>query len=224
MAPPLAPHRPTLLPPPWPRAGAAAAACAGEEGGISSRPLLAARLPLPPPRVQAVVHATARRPLAPSPARARPLARGRAPAAGRAGCRTGLLVQLRRGSAPTPGLRAAAPPPYLASELLLLPRAGIPYLAARAGCAPPRPSRRPSSSSPATPPLSRRALLPSSPALRPCPCCSARAGELWLKKNLTSGARTSLSGGSEVAIVFSSLQNIRTHIRPDSGPKHVEDV
>ena len=222
MAPPLAPHRPTLLPPPWPRARAAAAACAGEEGGISSRPLLAARLPLPPPRVQAVVQATARRPLAPSPAHARPLARGRRsrrrarrmphgpprPAAPRLRPYSG--APGRRTSA-LPRFRAAAPPPH---------RHPLP----RAGRAPRRPSHRPSSSSPATPPLSRRALLPNSPALRPCPCRSARAGELWLKKNLTNGARTSLSGGSEAAVVFSSLQNIRTHIRPDSGPKHVEDV
>jgi len=122
VAPPLAPHRPTLLPPPWPRARAAAAACAGEEGGISSRPLLAARLPLPPPRVQAVVQATARRPLAPSPAHARPLARGRRsrrrarrmphgpprPAAPRLRPYSG--APGRRTSA-LPRFRAAAPPP-----------------------------------------------------------------------------------------------------------------
>ena len=80
-----------LLSAPWPRAEAAAATCAGEGGGISRPPLLA-------------------------PGRSRAAA---APAARRAGRRTGLLVPLHRGSAPTPGrrtsalprLRAAAPPP-----------------------------------------------------------------------------------------------------------------
>ena len=53
------------------------------------------------------------------------------------------------------------------------------------------------------------------------------SGSLWrrraparrLKKNLTSGARTSLSGGSKAAVVFSSIRNIRTHIQSDSGPR-----
>ena len=73
------------------RAEAAAATCVGEGGGISRPPLLA-------------------------PGRSRAAA---APAARRAGRRTGLLVPRHRGSAPTPGrrtsalprLRAAAPPP-----------------------------------------------------------------------------------------------------------------
>ncbi|XP_039797826.1 WAS/WASL-interacting protein family member 2-like [Panicum virgatum] len=143
VAPPLAPHRPPCSRRHGPVPKLPRATCAGERGGISSRPLLAARSPLPPPRAQAVVHAIARRPPLPDAARA----------------------SSSRCAAAPPLLRAAAPPPCLASELLLLPRAGVPL--PRAGRAPPRPSRRPSSSSPATPPLSRRALLPNSAALRP---------------------------------------------------------
>ena len=114
-----------------------------------------------------------RRDLAPSPARARPLARGRRSRRQAARARPPLpppgvpdaaRASSSRCTAAPPLLRAAAPPPCLASELLLLPRAGVPL--PRIGRAPPRPSRRPSSSSPATP-LSRRALLPNSLALRP---------------------------------------------------------
>ena len=45
-----------------------------------------------------------------------------------------------------------------------------------------------------------------------------------LKKNVTSGVHTSLSGGSEAEWVFSCIRNICTCIHSDSGPRHIKYV
>ena len=157
-----------------------------------------------------------RRDLAPSPARARPLARGRR--SRRQACRTPhgpprpAAPRLRPYSGP-PHLRPASPPSCCSSPAPACPYLApvVPRLAPHAGHPlPPRPHLL----SPVA--LCCRTRRPSAPDL----AAPLEQAELRLK-NLVSGARMSLS---EAAVVFSSVRNIRTHIRSDSGPRHVKDV